>query len=450
MRNDDISFLSRAEKAKLWQEDQNKSPGDITLYRIYWKHNKKDDWRPFPGLFDLSYPGKSDKTAKERAYGSNGHIYQAFRQPRIMIEKTIRNYARRLGIDTSIQENYKDPRLRAIFKVEVLKIIKFQGNRAQIAAIEDVDKRRAALHDAEEKTIELANYYERFFVGFYHSQFPEFGRNKAQGGDFSTLKSFIPIDHTVLNDAFEKVKYLSYQNAPYQVLSDLIFPGVAFKSKESTLLHNIEFYTVNEVEPFKTEWRKRQDAYIKERFEEGYNTGDIARKMNEIAQRELGVYFRVEISEWGINLRIKEIYSDWHFSDKLSPTEIRKIILKEKLEALYNDGHTSYNALLPHFPVFATVRQFRDYVSRNYAGLRGLFRDSLDLISTDSFRRTVELIRYYEENNIEYTHTSLWNDLFSTSHPAFYKRFGLELIEIKIFALTGILPHRFGDIDFQL
>ncbi|KKN08535.1 hypothetical protein LCGC14_1055660, partial [marine sediment metagenome] len=28
--------------------------------------------------------------------------------------------------------------------------------------------------------------------------------------------------------------------------------------------------------------------------------------------------------------------------------------------------------------------------------------------------------------------------------------FGLELAEIKVFALTGLLPQRFQDIDFQL
>lgn len=206
----------------------------------------------------------------------------------------------------------------------------------------------------------------------------------------------------------------------------------------------------NEIKPFQTEWRKRQDKFIKAKFEDGYSTGDIAREMNNFAQRELGAYFRTPISSWGINGRVRDIYNNWGFSDTLNPTEIQKIILKEKLTSLYNDGYTTYDTLLPHFPAFSTRARFRDFIGRNYGGIKNLFRDSLELISTDSFRMTVELIRNYEENNIDYSHTSLWSDIFSTRQPTFYKRFGLYLSEIKLFALTGVLPHRFRGINFRL
>lgn len=59
-------------------------------------------------------------------------------------------------------------------------------------------------------------------------------------------------------------------------------------------------------------------------------------------------------------------------------------------------------------------------------------------------------LRNYEENNVEYSETSLWNALFGTKKPGFYKRFGLDMEEIKIFALTGLLPHRFQGINFRL
>lgn len=49
--NGDISGLSKVKKAKLWEEDQNKNPGDITIYLNYWRKNQDDEWLPFPGLF---------------------------------------------------------------------------------------------------------------------------------------------------------------------------------------------------------------------------------------------------------------------------------------------------------------------------------------------------------------------------------------------------------------
>jgi len=208
-------------------------------------------------------------------------------------------------------------------------------------------------------------------------------------------------------------------------------------------------YFVNEIQPFRTEWHRRQDAYIKEMFEKGYSTTNIANEMNRIARRELGEYFRKLISSWGINIRIRTIYDDRGFPHSLNPTEIQKVILKERITALYS-RYRKYDTLYPHFPSFTSVARFKDYIVRNYAGLKGLFRNPSDLLATDDFRRTVELIRDHERNNVDYTHTSLWNEIFDTTHPHFYKRFGLELAEIRIFAITGRLPQRFQGINFQI
>ncbi len=79
----------------------------------------------------------------------------------------------------------------------------------------------------------------------------------------------------------------------------------------------------------------------------------------------------------------------------------------------------------------------------NYAGLAGLDRDPVALVSTDEFRRTVELVRHYERNGVDYTEKSLWSEIFTTDHPLFYKQFGLNIEEIKVFALTGFLPQRY-------
>jgi len=208
LENDDLTFLTEAGRAKLWLEDQSKGPGDITLYKISWRQDKKSDWRPLPSFFSgLTYSGKSQATAEKRAYGISGHFYQGFRNPRILMEKTIRNQARRLGIDLRNPDGYKDPRLRNFFKVDTVKIIKFQGDLGQIRAITDVIIRQQALKDAEAKTRDLANYYEKFFVGLFHSQFPEYGRNKAQGGDFSSQKSFIPIEFELIENAFDKIYF---------------------------------------------------------------------------------------------------------------------------------------------------------------------------------------------------------------------------------------------------
>ena len=148
IKNEDLRFLSKLEKIKIWQEDQNKGRGDRTIYRIFWSKGKSTITPKF------SYVGKSKLTAEERAYGtrgkvaSNSHFYQGIYSPRIAMDRTIKNYARTLGIDLTNQENYKDLRLREHFKVEALKVVKFQGDREQINAIQDPNLREKALKEA--------------------------------------------------------------------------------------------------------------------------------------------------------------------------------------------------------------------------------------------------------------------------------------------------------------
>lgn len=66
--NDDVSGLSNVRRVQLGVDDQNKSQGDITIYYISWRKNQDDEWLSFPGLF---YPGLTEKSAEERAFGRN-------------------------------------------------------------------------------------------------------------------------------------------------------------------------------------------------------------------------------------------------------------------------------------------------------------------------------------------------------------------------------------------
>jgi hypothetical protein len=53
-----------------------------------------------------------------------------------------------------------------------------------IKNIQDNDLQKTAIKQAMEATMKIANNYEKFWIGLFHSQFPEFGQNIHEGGSF--------------------------------------------------------------------------------------------------------------------------------------------------------------------------------------------------------------------------------------------------------------------------
>ncbi|KKN48414.1 hypothetical protein LCGC14_0653110 [marine sediment metagenome] len=318
--NDDISGLSRARRAKLWQDDQTKAPGDITIYRISLKKDSHDKWIPFPGLF---YPGLSTKSAEERTYGNGGHFYKAFSNPQTAMEYTIRKY----GVNRE--------RAEKIFKLEVIQIIKYQGS--------------------EKLTMELANKVETFWIGFFHSNFYEFGRNIEPGGSDVHESIIIPFDQldTALFEASKLPRVGDIRRESY------VFKKLDMKETQQRILDNsIEFWYGFTKDKFINAIKLKRLEIIKDLFEKGFKAAYISKEIN--AERH-------DIVEWIED----EIYKDRN----LDYRRLRDQILTEKIIKYVAEGHITPGQILSVLPGFINTQAVKHLVRKRLGGWNTLISD---------------------------------------------------------------------------
>ena len=79
------------------------------------------------------------------------------------------------------------------FKVEVMQIVRFHGDWAQLNSIEDLDERSKAINRAHETTERMADMVESFYIGWFKSQYRRFGRNYEEGGRHPRSWKKIPL-----------------------------------------------------------------------------------------------------------------------------------------------------------------------------------------------------------------------------------------------------------------
>ncbi|MHA1293162.1 MAG: hypothetical protein ACTSQJ_10880 [Promethearchaeota archaeon] len=142
-------------------------PNDILIYRMYWVKKGNNEWKRFPSP---SYIGQTKGTVKERLFRSDGHIRLAFRRPSHLIHRLIRK-------DFS---NESIARLK--IRYEIIQVIPFQGDYNKISEISELREKAKRIKYYENITQELADEAEKFWIGFYHTQFAEFGGNYEEGG----------------------------------------------------------------------------------------------------------------------------------------------------------------------------------------------------------------------------------------------------------------------------
>ena len=317
--NNDISGLYKAKRLKLWELDQNKNSNDITIYLINWRKNQDDNYLKFPGLF---YPGMTKKTAKERVYGNGGHFYKAFNNPKTAIEYTIRKY----GLNPV--------RAQKLFNVEVLQIVEDQGTKKD--------------------TQELANTIESFWIGFFHSQFYEFGRNIEPGGSLVRGSIILPFDSLdkALHEASKLPRIGDISRKPY------VYDKLGMKETQNRILDNsIEFWYGFTLARFENAIRFKRFNIIKNLIEQGYKTAYISNEIN--ADRH-------DIIRWIEG----DIYKNRYIG--LSYKEIRINLASDKIKNYVSEGYITPELLLSVLPGFENSDAIKHFIRRNLDGWNNL------------------------------------------------------------------------------
>ena len=387
--NNDISGLYKAKRLQLWELDQNKNPDDITIYLINWRKNQDDKYLKFPGLF---YPGMTKKTAKERAYGNGGHFYKAFYNPKTAIEYTIRKYG------------HNPVKAQKLFNVEVLQIVEDQGSK--------------------KATQELANIIESFWIGFFHSQFYEFGRNIEPGGSIVRESIILPFES--LDKALYEASILPrigvISRKPY------VYDKLGMRETQNRILDNsIEFWYGFTLARFENVIRSKRFTIIKNFIEQGYKTAYISNEIN--ADRH-------DIIRW-----IEEdIYKNKYLG--LSYKEIRIAIVSDKIKKFVSEGYTTPELLLNVLPGFENSDAIKHFIRRNLGGWNNLIatyapKKDYWILAKNLFKqrkKEMELGRASDYTAVEFAQALGSNTDHTSSAIKFIRRrlvTDMNLLEIK-------------------
>ncbi len=396
--NNDISGLYKAKRLQLWEMDQNKNSGGITIYLINWRKNQDDKYLQFPGLF---YPGMTKKTAKERVYGSGSHFYKAFNNPKTVIEYTIRKY----GLNPI--------RAQKLFKVEVLQIVEDQGT--------------------QKATQEIANTIESFWIGFFHSQFYEFGRNIEPGGSIVRKSIILPFDSLdkALHEASMLPRIGAISRKPY------VYDKLGMRETQNRILDNsIEFWYGFTLARFENVIRFKRFNIIQNLFEQGYKTVYISNEIN--ADRH-------DIIRW-----IEEdIYINKYLG--LSYKEIRITLLSDKIKKYVSEGHITPELLLNVLPGFENSDAIKHFIRQYLGGWNNLIasyalKEDYWLIAKNLFeqrKKEIELGRASDYTAVEFAQALGSNTIHTSAAIKFLKRkldTDMNWLEIKSFLLTKKLP----------
>lgn len=241
--NNNVSGLQKKVRKDLILMDKNKNMGDITIYLIYWRKDKMGSWLDFPGLF---YIGQTKKTVEERVYGiSSSHFFRAFKNPKCAIEYTIKKYSKNLEA------------AKKLFKAEPIQIVRYQGTKLL--------------------TRKLANMVEKFWIGYFHTQFNEFGRNIEPGG--SKVYESIIIPFNFLDNALHEAGFLPRSGNIER--KHYVYDKLGLKRTQNRIIDNsIKYWYGFKSKMFVKALRLKRIQIIKDLFERGYKLAYISTELN--------------------------------------------------------------------------------------------------------------------------------------------------------------------------
>jgi len=337
MRNNDLKKL-----------ENSKSFGDITIYRVYFTRtlaNGKKEWLTFPGI---GYEGQTINTIEERIY--NGHIKNAFdvKKKHTYFENTIkRNF-----IIKDIARRY--------IRFKILQIIRFQGDINAIHNIANPIMKSEKLEEAINSTQKLADNAEKFWIGYYKTQYKEFGRNIEVGGKENRITLIHPVK---LDEEIRNIAHIRRSRGPFEKLRKEL------NTTRRVLINNLLYYYGKSLKDI-THNMLLKDT--QELFELGYVVKEIALKLRLEGELENA---SKTISDWIRN----EIYNE-RFPEKPNYRRIRDKILSEIIEKKVKEGCVTLKLLmqaLPGFEVPGETRrekswELKRFVINNLGGIKKL------------------------------------------------------------------------------
>ena len=360
LQNTENIFNKKLNRITLINLEKHKSPNDLAIYSIRFKKDRNGNFLNFPGLI---YCGKSIQQIRQevrRKYkGLHGELGEYIANFKF---KNVNEFMNHISID-------------------VLQIIRYDGNK--------------------ESTLKKVDHAEKFWIGFFKSQFNEFGLNVEEGG----FNYFIP----------RKIIPLPDLEAAFH---DLIYEyGMFYKNQgpRSKLLEILEV-TREDLEP-NLKWfygttsiidilREKILILVKDQFEMGYNPTEIS--------VELPLKFGVR-PDYAITNMLKEIYEDRIPNiANLRINKVRDIILFEKIEEKVREGFVTYKSLLVFFPGLKRTAQneingIKSFVG-NMGGLKNLIEKNKPYIIKKLSNIAKQLI-IQNQGNYRYAASSLLKDL---------------------------------------
>jgi len=423
--------IFKLKQIKLRELDAQKNTGDITIYRISWKKNPKNSHFSFP---HLSYAGQTYKNSKTRFFE---HFYSAMDPSKNPNQKT--------WFENSIAKHgFTRKEFAKYFKLEVLQIIRFQGNRDYLHTISNLPERQRLIESAVENTEGMADLAEKFWVGFLKSQFQRFGRNTEEGGRHPRSFKLIPL--VDMADVFETLKSdflaISSPRAKALELLQIKHPG----TKRNDLENSLKFYYgTNKITDVLKDMIFED---IDKLFRMYFRAGEITRFLN-IKDHKHGTFMKVAVARI-----IKEKYSHLVPPGTLKKLEyIKRVVISEEIISLIKQGFITINDLRAKLPGFKTKGQFTNFIRKNLGGLEKMVEKYQPTIKIPIFKRTKEIFDTSKKLGTKFTMSYLLTELSNAglikkfnigtmlSSPSKYinKIFGTNFNDIKLFCATGKL-----------
>ncbi|MHA1240049.1 MAG: hypothetical protein ACTSQU_04575 [Promethearchaeota archaeon] len=329
------------------------SAGSMYIYRIHWQKDMKGDWLQFPGS---NYIGQTDRNPIQRY---EEHLKRAFESPRINIEKLMSFYAK----------NIKEA--RKLFKLEVLQVIDFQGNEIEINNIVDGLERKKNMKNSQIKTQLLTDTAEEFWIGFYHSQFEEFGYNIHKGGKIGK-KGFTIYPFLDIHNTFKELACISFMSAVKPFFQNILKKKLDEKFSYWILDKNLSMY-YPELATFSKIHSDYQKDLVFNYFEQGFMVYNIVEILNDLA-KEIDPSFKGphdELISGLIKEKIQKEFPSISLNSKDNIGSFRADVIKSKMEKyIKNAKHRiNYRELLQIFPGFQSKDVLKDFTRRHKISL---------------------------------------------------------------------------------
>jgi len=394
--------------------DNTKDFGDITIYRAYFMRtlvNGKNERLPFPGI---GYVGQTIETAKERIF--HGHIKNTFdvKKKHTYFENSIK----RNSIIKQVARKY--------IRFKILQIIRFQGDINMIRSIENPDLKKKELEDTINSTQLLADNAEKFWIGYYKTQYKEFGRNIEEGGKENRM---VLLDPVRLDESIRNIMHLHRSKSPFEKVRE------EMNTTRAILVNNLFYYYGKSLKVI------THDKILKETkklFELGYVAKDIALKLRLEGELENA---SKTVSDWIRN----EIYNE-RFPERPKYRRIRDIILSEIIEQKVEEGCVTIKSLMDTLPGFEvpgeTIREktweMKRFIVNNLGGIKKLNKKHHNKPKKDYLPDAIRIIRDYYKSKKKLSAVKLAFEL------GFCQDFGYTEESLRKNAASRYIPQHTG------